>query len=41
MGYDDAWGIEVLSDELRAEPIEEMYRHAFEATMAQFEAVAA
>jgi sugar phosphate isomerase/epimerase len=40
-GYDDAWGIEVLSDELRAEPIDEMYRHAFEATMSQFQAVAA
>ena len=41
MGYDDAWGIEVLSDELRAEPIGEMYRHAFEATMSQFQPVAA
>src|SRR5215218_7556816 len=41
MGYDDAWGIEVLSDELRAEPIDEMYRHAFEASMSQFQAVAA
>jgi sugar phosphate isomerase/epimerase len=40
-GYDDAWGIEVLSDELRAEPIEQMYRHAFDATMSQFQAVAA
>jgi sugar phosphate isomerase/epimerase len=40
-GYDDAWGIEVLSDELRAEPIEQMYRHAFEATMSQFQPVAA
>ena len=41
MGYDDAWGIEVLSDDLRAEPIDEMYRHAFEATMSQFQPVAA
>jgi sugar phosphate isomerase/epimerase len=41
LGYDDAWGIEVLSDELRAEPIDEMYRHAFEATMSQFQPVAA
>jgi sugar phosphate isomerase/epimerase len=41
MGYDDAWGIEVLSDELRAEPIDEMYKHAFEATMSQFQPVAA
>ena len=41
MGYEDAWGIEVLSDELRAEPIDEMYRHAFEATMSQFQPVAA
>jgi sugar phosphate isomerase/epimerase len=41
MGYDDAWGIEVLSDELRAEPIDEMYRHAVEASMSQFQPVAA
>jgi len=41
MGYEDAWGIEVLSDELRAEPIDEMYRHAFEASMSQFQPVAA
>src|SRR5512139_707798 len=41
IGYDDAWGIEVLSDELRAEPIDEMYRHAFEATISQFQPVAA
>jgi Sugar phosphate isomerases/epimerases len=41
MGYDDAWGIEVLSDELRAEPIDEMYSHAFEATMTQFQPIAA
>ena len=41
MGYDDAWGIEVLSDDLRAEPIDEMYRHAFAATMSQFQPVAA
>jgi sugar phosphate isomerase/epimerase len=41
MGYEDAWGIEVLSDELRAEPIGQMYRHAFEATMSQFQPVAA
>jgi sugar phosphate isomerase/epimerase len=40
-GYSDAWGIEVLSDELRAEPIEQMYRHAFEASMSQFQPVAA
>ena len=41
MGYDDCWGIEVLSDELRAEPIDEMYRHAFEAAISQFQPVAA
>jgi sugar phosphate isomerase/epimerase len=40
-GYDDAWGVEVLSDELRAEPIDQMYRHAFESTMSQFQPVAA
>ena len=38
VGYDDAWGIEVLSDELRAEPIDQMYSHAFEATISQFQA---
>jgi sugar phosphate isomerase/epimerase len=37
-GYDDAWGIEVLSDELRAMPIEEMYKAAYETSMSQIEA---
>jgi sugar phosphate isomerase/epimerase len=40
-GYDDAWGIEVLSDELRAMPIEEMYEAAYETTMSQFKLAAA
>jgi sugar phosphate isomerase/epimerase len=40
-GYDDAWGIEVLSDELRSHPIDEMYKRAFETTMSQFQQVAA
>ena len=40
-GYDDAWGIEVLSDELRAMPIEEMYKAAYETAMSQFEPVPA
>jgi sugar phosphate isomerase/epimerase len=38
-GYGDAWGIEVLSDELRAMPIEEMYKAAYETAMSQFEPV--
>lgn len=37
-GYDDAWGIEVLSDELRAMPIEEMYKAAYKTSMSQFSA---
>jgi sugar phosphate isomerase/epimerase len=40
-GYDDAWGIEVLSDELRAMPIEAMYKAAVETTMSQFDPVPA
>jgi sugar phosphate isomerase/epimerase len=41
MGYDDAWGIEVLSDDLRALPMEEIFKRSYETTMAQFQAVAA
>jgi sugar phosphate isomerase/epimerase len=41
MGYDDAWGIEVLSDDLRALPMEQIFKRSYDATMAQFVAVAA
>jgi sugar phosphate isomerase/epimerase len=41
MGYADAWGIEVLSDALRALPMEEIFESSYEKTMAQFQAVAA
>jgi sugar phosphate isomerase/epimerase len=41
MGYSEVWGVEVLSQELRAYPIDEMFRRAYEATAAQFEPVAA
>jgi len=35
-GYDGAYGIEILSDEHRALPVEEAARVAFDSTMAQF-----
>jgi sugar phosphate isomerase/epimerase len=35
-GYDGPWGIEVLSRELRAEPLEAAAAHAFRTTIAQF-----
>jgi sugar phosphate isomerase/epimerase len=41
MGYGPTWGVEVLSQELRSFPIDEMYRRTYEAAAAQFEAVAA
>ena len=41
MGYSEPWGVEVLSQELRSYPIDEMYRRAYEAAAAQFEPVAA
>jgi sugar phosphate isomerase/epimerase len=41
MGYDDVWGVEVLSEELRAYPLDEMYRRAYQAAFAQFEPIAA
>jgi sugar phosphate isomerase/epimerase len=41
MGYSEAWGVEVLSEDLRALPIDEMYRRVYEAAMAQFEPVPA
>jgi sugar phosphate isomerase/epimerase len=41
MGYSGPWGVEVLSQELRSYPIDEMYRRTYEAAAAQFEPVAA
>jgi sugar phosphate isomerase/epimerase len=41
MGYAEAWGVEVLSEDLRALPLDDMYRRTFEAAAAQFEPVAA
>jgi sugar phosphate isomerase/epimerase len=41
MGYDDAWGVEVLSEDLRGYPIDEMFQRTFRAAAAQFEPVAA
>jgi sugar phosphate isomerase/epimerase len=41
MGYSEPWGVEVLSQELRSYPIDEMYRRAYAAAAAQFEPVAA
>jgi sugar phosphate isomerase/epimerase len=41
MGYSEVWGVEVLSEDLRALPLDEMYRRTFEAASAQFDPVAA
>ena len=41
MGYSEPWGVEVLSEDLRALPIDEMYRRTYESAMAQFEPVRA
>ena len=41
MGYAEPWGVEVLSEDLRALPIDEMYRRSYESAAAQFEPVAA
>jgi sugar phosphate isomerase/epimerase len=35
IGYDGPWGVEVLSEQLRQLPIEEIFDRAYEATMAQ------
>jgi sugar phosphate isomerase/epimerase len=37
-GYPGPWGVEVLSEELRNLPMEEIYRRAYETTSAQFRA---
>jgi sugar phosphate isomerase/epimerase len=36
IGYDGPWGVEILSAELRALPIEEAFTRAYETTAAQF-----
>ena len=36
-GYAGPWGVEVLSDELRQNPMDVIFRRAYEATVAQFE----
>ena len=41
MGYSEPWGVEVLSEDLRALPIDEMFKRAYESAAAQFEPVAA
>jgi len=38
MGYPGPWGVEVLSDELRNLPMEEIFKRAYETTSAQFRA---
>jgi sugar phosphate isomerase/epimerase len=37
-GYEGPWGVEVLSEELRSLPMEEIFRRAYETTSAQFRA---
>lgn len=37
-GYDQPWGVEVLSDDLRSLPIEQEFDRAYETTAAQFRA---
>ena len=41
MGYSEPWGVEVLSQDLRALPFDEMFRRAYESAAAQIEPVAA
>jgi sugar phosphate isomerase/epimerase len=36
LGYPGPWGVEVLSEDLRALPIDEMFRRAYETSAAQF-----
>ena len=38
LGYDGPWGVEVLSEELRALPIDQIFDRAYETTAAQLEA---
>jgi sugar phosphate isomerase/epimerase len=41
MGYSEPWGVEVLSQDLRALPFDEMFRRAYESAAAQIEPVTA
>jgi sugar phosphate isomerase/epimerase len=41
IGYAEPWGVEVLSEELRALPLDEMYRRSYASAAAQFEPVTA
>ena len=38
MGYSEAWGVEVLSEDLRNNPIERIFDRAYETTASQFRA---
>jgi sugar phosphate isomerase/epimerase len=38
LGYDGPWGVEVLSEELRNLPIEQIFDRAYETTSAQLAA---
>jgi sugar phosphate isomerase/epimerase len=38
LGYKGPWGVEVLSEELRSLPMEEIFERAYETTAAQFRA---
>jgi hypothetical protein len=37
-GYAGPWGIEVLSEDLRQKPLEELVKRSYNTTMAQFAA---
>ena len=41
VGYEGPWGVEVLSEELRNLPMEEIFKRSYETTAAQFEPIAA
>jgi sugar phosphate isomerase/epimerase len=41
IGYENPWGVEVLSKELDEKPFEEIFQSSYDATLAQFESVAA
>jgi sugar phosphate isomerase/epimerase len=41
MGYPGPWGVEVLSDELRRKPIEEIFQSAYDTSVSQFRSASA
>jgi sugar phosphate isomerase/epimerase len=41
IGYSEPWGVEVLSEDLRALPLDEMFRRTYESAAAQLDPVAA